>query len=126
MIGDWTNVTKPNGTVLATKCEREDYDFIEGNEDKINPVPITAEILEKNNFSDVDNSSINRQIGFVHWYHVDRIGALEEPLITQDLNSGTYSLVYKDNQAHALRYVHELQHAFRLFWLNDLADKFTV
>ena len=97
------------------------------SEDKIEPIPLTPEILEKNGFERgvVIPSNFYRNID-------------NERLIFSP-HSSCYGLVYvhwnESNDAdimHRLEvqqpimYIHQMQHALRLFGLDELADNFKI
>ena len=132
MIGDWVKVIEPDryasakGTILSLTSQEGGYyaikisDVIYGylttdvfNED-IEPIPLTAEILEKNGFQ-----ARNRYI----WEQKDNYCCIKlniapkieidgkifgEPPILLQINGATFSLNI------IIEYVHELQHALRL------------
>ena len=77
----------------------------------IKPVPLTPEILQKNGFGYVERDTL---MSYTHYY-------LSEPYYCQNMdlhigtdNKGHFWLNYLRNDIDGLRYVHELQHAFRL------------
>lgn len=81
----------------------------------IKPIPLTEEILAKNGFGYVEQDVLMR---YAHYY-------LGEPHFCEnmDLHIGTnregiYWLNYLRNDIYGLRYVHELQHAFRLLGID--------
>lgn len=119
MIGDWVLVdSKPTkvdnvdvGNINATYCgEVEDY--IE--EEKISPIPLTPEILKKNEF--VFNSWGRR-----YWYEGFGL-ALDYGAKSKEL----YLRLFRINRHVHIHYVHELQHVFRLCGLNEIADNFKI
>ncbi len=79
--------------------------------EKLEPVPLTGEVLEKNGFGYIERDTIS---GITHFY-------LGEPQFCRNMdlhigtdNNGHFWLNYLRNDINRLRYVHELQHAFRL------------
>lgn len=79
-------------------------------DDEIVGIPITGEILKDNEFGYVESDS-----ELSHYY-------LGEPRYCADMNlhigtdrKGRFWLNYHNNSIYGLRYVHELQHALRLF-----------
>lgn len=76
------------------------------NEDNIEPIPLTAEILETN--------LIHFQYGYP-WYQRERYRHPDEFNIHIDNVTEVY-----------VKYVHELQHALRLCGLNEIADSFKI
>lgn len=103
MIGDWVLVdSKPTkvdnvdaDSINTTYTYEEVEDYIE--EEKLSPIPLTAEILEKNGLDKV-------------------------PELSMVLNRDTMPLYHSP----MLHHVHELQHALRLCGLTELADNFKV
>jgi len=107
-IGDWLNLSEIDGEVipckvvelhtdelivrqpLDTACDIVGYDMIF-------PIPLTAEILEKNGLDKV-------------------------PELSMVINRDTMPMYHSP----MLHYVHELQQALRLCGLNELADNFKV
>ena len=116
MVGDWVLINDTqlqiqiidgiDGEIMAGD---ELYCLIEDrvhSEDKVEPIPLTAEILEKNGFKD-DGAS---------WWYKDFHISL----------SVTKNLTLICGRTIQFSFVHELQHALRLCGLNELADNFIV
>ena len=133
MIGDWV------GRVFDDK--RIDYrqvDWIRTGEigmryqkvwaiGCIEPIPLTAEILEKNGFErsvvipsnfyrNIDNERLIFSphsscygLGYVHWDE-----------------SNDADIMHRLEVQQPIMYIHQMQHALRLFGLNELADNFKV
>lgn len=110
---------EPNCGYCQTLFCEDAFGYASRKYDKIMPIPLTAEILEKN--------------GAEKEYEWSRY-CISEPYgreIYAGLRmDGVY--LYADEEddkwnffAH-IRYVHELQHALRLCGLNDLADNFKI
>lgn len=103
MIGDWVLVdSKPTkvdnvdiDSINTTYVCGEVEDYIK--EEKVSPIPLTPEILEKNGLDKV-------------------------PELSMVINRDTMPLYHSP----MLHYVHELQRALRLCGLNDLADGFKI
>ena len=75
----------------------------------IEPIPLTPEILERNGFSEdyrYDDLSYIQSCGAVTGIHINGKNGLMDEMY--------------------LKYVHELQHAFRMLQFDDLADNFKV
>lgn len=77
----------------------------------IKPIPLTEEVLDKNGFGYIERDTL---MGYSHYY-------LGEPYFCRNMdlhigtdNKGHFWLNYLRNEIDGLRYVHELQHAFRL------------
>lgn len=65
------------------------------------------EILEKNGFKDIDKLGVEKCVGYnIYFKNGDGWGFNEH--------------------CFSLHYVHELQHALRLYGLNDIADNFQI
>ena len=133
MIGDWV------GRVFDDK--RIDYrqvDWIRTGEigmryqkvwaiGCIEPIPLTAEILEKNGFErsvvipsnfyrNIDNERLIFSphsscygLGYVHWDE-----------------SNDADIMHRLEVQQPIMYIHQMQHALRLFGLDELADNFKV
>ena len=145
MVGDW--VADMYGYIMQIIFVGNGYVSFEDDEgnpcqidDKYNkpaPIPLTPEILEKNNWywgltSDEKNFTSCAMGAYdPHWVY--------------DKDAGEISLFFhKDTDGGALRiadqrfnrrfdffwcdtlYVHELQHALRICGLNELADNFKI
>ena len=96
------------------------------SEDKIEGIPITPEILEKNGFE------MFKYDGWVHYYRIFGNSAI--PFVLHSMIGGEmlsqevdiFSTSTDTNCGIEVNYVHELQHALRLCGLNELADNFKV
>lgn len=125
MIGDWViGSIVDRGRVVAIDDEDEykthhgsvrikySEDFAGNGEwaDKISPIPLTPDILEKNGFQ----KEYARP-----WmlYRLDNMG-----LYKQEFGYATSFGM----SMRPLRYVHELQHALRMCGLDKLADNFKI
>lgn len=147
MIGDW--ITIPHGfpMQIVEIDEISAYATWEGNngdpwifgdkDDQPQSIPLTPEILEKNGFSPETflTTEWEKEV-----YFKEFPGCVVEPD-----NSGKYifgTTIYwnktdddgspidwgtmYDSRIYNLQYVHELQHAFRICRLNELADNFKL
>ena len=116
MIGDWvfnTHNRKPEqvaqigiGSVMLDYNDLYEYDLIE-------PIPLTSEILEKNGFGYTESDGHIK-----HFFLGERHFCKDMKLhIGTDLDkrNGVFWLNYFGNSLWRIEYVHELQHAFRLF-----------
>lgn len=120
MIGDWVSVkscAKPNfykisqldpnmeSSVYPIHVERHaeglSYTFLD--EDEIEPIPLTEEILKKNEFS---NNGMVCYILCITGYNYCEIEI--------NLNNNTLRINRKGFSAENIRFVHELQHVLRL------------
>ena len=82
-------------------------------------VPLTAEILEKNGFKKHDDCFVYKGQNLdivIDMYEDENI-----ILSISHTHQGRY-----DNIHVLIRYVHEIQHALRLFGLGDIADNFKI
>lgn len=129
MIGDWVFINNTPHKIQAIdsiddEILADDELYYVGedrchSEDKIEGIPITPEILEKNGFvfdSDfwtIANPRYNN-VRMVRYCSID-----EE---ATDAFLGHWAF----DENYAIDYVHELQHALRLCGLNELADNFKV
>lgn len=115
MVGDWVSIITPELNYYTAHWSRGDY-RLDTNYDKwLHPIPLTAEILEKNGFETyaMYHTLHDKQVRIEYYWHESRLEIQPydgEPWI----------------KLAPLRYVHELQHALRLCGLNELADNFKV
>ena len=121
MIGDWVKCTNPY-------CEGHRVDYISELEDEIGvdgeiwdltdviPIPLTQEILEKNEFENI-TSRLESSEQYIHLYEINDdivIGELPSGFnICIERYNGDYD-VYEHFQFCSICFVHELQHALRL------------
>lgn len=124
MIGDLVTYTGDDEGPITASIEgiNEDSDFgieilgtCERIED-IEPIPLTAEILEKNGYSKVNGQRYD-------------IGEYESDFYIKVNPKKHFAHVNgkKNNvNLYDCKYVHELQHALRLCGLDDLADNFKI
>lgn len=117
MIGDWVQVTDAcTGESIPCKITRiweNEYVALDGDIDATDlptyllaPIPITPKILKKNGFGYIEKTE-----DITHYY----LGNRNSYIGTN--NKGDYSVNTNYNDIYGLKYVHELQHAFRLFKL---------
>ena len=115
MIGDWVGVFDDEG--IIKDCRQ--VDWIRTGEigmryhkvwsiGCIEPIPLTAEILEKNGW----------------WYEIEDMWLHDEVSFCIEKWNGKFQC-YDINQIK-LDSVHQLQHALRLCGLDELADNFKV
>lgn len=113
MIGDWVHYRGTNIQVTSlydkggsNEIGWSDKERVWVNADNVEPIPLTAEILEKNGFIKSEEDQILMGgIGFAIIYGGYK--RLEEDKF----------LKYGDN-IYPTRYVHQLQHALRLCGIN--------
>lgn len=109
MIWDWVYIEQGDELApIKVSCIMED-----NNTEWLHPIPLTAEILEKNGW---DEEWIN---GGWCYNHKLRF------LLSLNLNKDSFYLSITNHGVY-IHYVHELQHALRLCGLNELADNFKV
>lgn len=126
MIGDKVMVKVlsqiPNTYVLHT-WTANDYSM----DIQVKPIPLTPEILEKNGFErgvvipskfyrNIDNEQLMfcsygscYGLGYVHWNE-----------------SNDADIMHRLEVQQPIMYIHQMQHALRLFGLDELADNFKV
>ena len=134
-IGDW--ITDKNGFQWQIIGVGDDYAYatFEGNEgdpwefddkdDQPEPIEITEDILKQNKWKVQGYTLLPSEHYYVKddggnhllWSH----GTLSIWLACGEANDGVFSDVVLP-----CKYVHQLQHAFRLCGLNELADNFKV
>ena len=129
MVGDWVCLKddikcelplKVDG-VLTDDISLEGEGFLGGAEALTRPIPITPEILEKNDIKKRrDEYAVFGWEGMKQWYVT-----LEDFKPQYDfwfMTSSDRDL----NISGQIRYVHQLQHALRLCGLEELADNFKI
>lgn len=83
----------------------------------VKPIPLTVEILEKNGFEKVEESS----------FVIKRIDFFVKLWIMPLCVEFEYQSYFDTNEMRiVIEYVHELQHALRLCGLNELANNFKI
>lgn len=132
MIGDWVKLKTDDGTFIKVHISALSFEYIWGiiDDDEANdaigynflePIPLTAEILEKNGFLIIDNNASYKEAA-------EYYGKEAELNVYYDKLSGhlhiqrmVYYYIGREQQEdwckllhiHTL-YVHEFQHALRL------------
>lgn len=116
MLADWVNITKEG---LAQVVMVDQYHIVTTrakhlvDERKLEPIPITAEILKANGFENY------KDIGSLSYYkNTDKLLKFEFYGKTLEDYSGSRII--------EIGCVHEFQHALRLMGLNDMADNFKI
>ena len=112
MIGDWVN-SQLDGHPIQID-EEVFYILIKGYDDGIEPIPITAEILEKNGFWVMENVASGAE---------EYIAYATDGLMFHYNRDNDY---YFPNTPISWKYVHQLQQILRLAEMADLADNFKV
>ncbi len=84
----------------------------------LQPIPLTAEALEKNYFTDCDTTSRDRKMGNTFWYPGEGHYISDSDLMI-NLGDNGFLVRYGNSSIMHLKYVHELQHAFRLFGIEQ-------
>lgn len=130
MIGDWVSMSETEDIVpcVVTALHPEDLFVIQPGEcagdvlsyDTIYPIPLTPEILEKNEWEKEYISTICVEYTLI-------LGCCD--IMARITNGNAYlelSILHGPKISMNIHYVHELQHALRLCGLNGLADNFKV
>lgn len=131
MVGDWMLINNIPHKIQAIdsiddEIQADDELYYIGedryhSEDKIEGVPITPEILEKNSIKKRrDEYAVFGWEGMKQWYVT-----LEDFKPQYDfwfITSSDRDL----NISGQIRYVHQLQHALRICGLDELADNFKI
>lgn len=116
MIGDWVQDITPvfidaisNEDICTYRAE---YGYITANPSNLKPIPLTAEILEKNGF-------IRQQFGHFRYENEDNDLVMAFYPKEKNYTEGGYDYIdiYKGRMTlreMPISYVHELQHALRL------------
>ena len=123
--------------VLTNDISLEAEGFLGGAEGLIRPIPITPEILKKNDWYWGLTSNEEDIVSCVggaydeHWVYDEGAGEISL-FFPKDTNGGELRIDDQRFNRHLefiwndTLYVHELQHALRLCGLNELADNFKV
>lgn len=115
MLGDWVydTILKGNTRVEMLSLFGIKGDFHENvyNENTFEPIPITPKILKKNGFVYIEKTE-----DITHYYLGGR-NSCRLGLHIGTNNKGDYWVNTNYNDIYGLKYVHEPQHAFRLFKL---------
>lgn len=100
MIGDWVNHKGIYNQIAPADFDYNNRKCIE----EIEPIPLTEEILEKNGF-------VNKDDEWVHY--------CDFPFIDFILNKYSSGFYIDCLPNVSVDYVHELQHAFKLFKVDE-------
>lgn len=100
----YLGVLNEDGTYRNNECNIESR--------LIEPIPLTAEILEKNGFWK------GCYVGYFQHNSLNNLGI--------DIGKNVGLGYFLDNPILEVQYVHELQHALRLCGLTELADNFKI
>lgn len=132
MIGDWVDLSEmPNESIPCKVVELHTEELLEIQPDDtacdivgyddIKPIPLTAEILEKNGIKKRGYEYVVFGWDGAKQWHV----ALED--FKPQFDFWFITSFYRDlNVRGQIRYVHELQRLLRCCGLNELADNFMV
>ena len=121
MLRDWVTYESAPSQVIMVALEgvvmivREEQ-IIYTNSERLNPIPLTKEMLEPNNIMEYKDEGCHSFI-----YKIDKYPMLE---IFDWKHMGLR--VEFDNTFKELKYVHELQHILRLIGLTELANNFKI
>ena len=143
MIGDWVHIPMLDDATenyvcysqvrQLHDCDLDCYAFKELKYEEVKPIPLTAEILERNGFSKVPQTECSNPY---HWtlerYEEGSEGLLYRIKAYKTLFRGMYVIIYNYADCEQINFgkqiecVHELQHALHLCGLSDLVDKLKV
>ena len=139
MIGDWVLINNIPHKIQAidsidAEIQADDELYYVGedrchSEDKIEGIPITPEILDKNGFYDRNTQWYYKRFGSYVCFDITISLVYREIEVSKVCGAGTdceeeeygSSIVFGNDIC-----VHTLQHALRLCGLNELADNFKV
>lgn len=115
-IGDWVKLMNPHGEWIDNvKIDMKLFSiFLRDGEEgfiRFEPIPLTAEILEKKGWIFMEGQEYSTFPVPNKWVYQFVPFALK-------VNGDTYSIA----NTFTIKYVHELQHALRLCGLNDIAE----
>lgn len=127
MIGDWVYGLYPNGERYAIPFRISAIDIYPLNrsprivtmggygfqQEHLAPIPLTPEILEKNGFTDCETTNLGREMGNTFWYP-GKDNFISNSALMINLMKNSFLIRFEINTIYRLRFVHELQHAFRL------------
>lgn len=116
MIGDWVDSYLDGHPIQLTAYDC--YIIARGYNDGIEPIPLTAEILEKNGFELDDLRGTRYDIPGNDYYGISSY-------LDEDYNK-CWTFCASGIFLFDIPFVHELQHALRLCELNDIADNFVI
>lgn len=126
IFSDFTPLS--NEPYRRLRCMFNDHEGLDIPETKVNPIPLTEEMLKANGF-------FQNSLGGNLWMYVEH-WAKEEGEDQCDvyvhLHEDSYFLEIENNYnddalyERTLHFVHEFQHALRLCGLKELADNFKV
>ena len=133
MIGDWVYHFGHPSKVLGVKDIHKSHDAIilygdNGFSRKgFEPIPLTAEILTKNGFVQIEDGVVNYDLPEGCWQN-------DNALCGIDYNDrGLFYTFSKDpeednliNKIYGIIYVHQFQQVLRLCGLTEIADNFKV
>lgn len=134
MVGDWAHLHyKEYGTTRdvhidfqVSQIRKNGFDDEEdtyvwgvehgnmGNVKYIEPIVLNSDILRRNGFTDCTTSVLDRENDNWYWYLGEGNYISNSDLLI-NLHERSFNVRYNNNSVFGLRYVHELQHALRLF-----------
>lgn len=135
MCGDWVLINNTPHKIqsidsIDAEIQADDELYYVGedryhSEDKIEGIPLTPEILDKNGWLNGPYSRLSLQDGkwLEFYWHEHRLQKYWEGIDEWQNHTKQLELVFK---AGCIFYVHGLQHALRLCGLKELADNFKV
>ncbi len=149
MIGDWVQyngvVCRVYGLELPSPRKNERFNnkaiihlwhngFIDALEEDVFPIPLTAEILEKNGLHMGENV-ISDEKAEPYYTPTKIVLSKDEWMVNPMAGFSIWQLGLSHHETRIdeggymhirINYVHELQHALRLCGLNDMADNFQI
>ena len=105
MLGDWV--------MLYDHPRKVDVDCIEEDCNELKPIPLTAEILKKNGFTNCETTELTRELGNELWYPGED-NYISDPDLMINLGKHSFLVRFAGSIVWNLHYVHELQHFLRL------------
>ena len=117
MVGDWiqTNSTKFKVVGFDTSSREVQSNNWAYDLDNCKPIPLTKEILEKNGFENIRDNEVfllkklSAKVNLGIYFDIDGIN-----IYLQNNDTDTFP-GYEFYELFAIKYVHELQHALKLF-----------
>lgn len=121
MIGDWVMDGDKPAQISCILCDGviETTATPWTNEEVVSPIPLTAEILEKNG---IERSSYPGEITAAYFDD----GKNHDIQLSVENGEVLWTIGFYEYVVLKLHYVHELQHALRLCELHELADNFKI
>lgn len=119
-LGDWLLCNGRFGQVSTiwneerVSIRHETGIFNQMHNTDIKPIPLTGDMLRMNGFTDCETSDFDKEHGNWYWY-LGEDGYIADDDLMINLMKNSFLVRDAYGSAYGLRYVHELQHALRLF-----------